>query len=73
MILKINYGLNRRIEGKSKKHIEHKCGKIEVEGTWEDDETHDLIRKSILYNNTGWNLTGYACTNKTIKQLYKRN
>lgn len=58
----INYGVNRRLPavGKRRRRIEHKNGRLEVEGNWADPTFHESIRTAILQRHKGWSITGYA-------------
>ena len=52
----VNYGVNR---GSGRK-IEHKNGKLRIQGDFDADETHDRIKNLIAIKNPGWSITGYC-------------
>lgn len=60
-MLHINYGVSRKIKGVRK--IQFQTGKLQIEGDWDKEETHQAIKKKIQEANPGWNVAGYAWTN----------
>jgi hypothetical protein len=61
--LRVNYGINRR-KGKG---IEHANGKMRIKGLWEDDATHDKIRRIICSRHPGWLITGWCLVSPNTK------
>lgn len=59
-MIQVNYGVNRAVAKHGRVHIEHRNGKLILDGDWEDDEFRRRIRLLILKVNPGWNVTGYA-------------
>lgn len=58
--MKINYGINRRMQGK--KGIEHPNHVLIMPdyAIWEASDTQAQIKKMIIEKHPGWNITGYA-------------
>jgi hypothetical protein len=65
--LKINYGLNRLENGKTR----HAYGKLRCKGDWKSDKTHRHIRELILKRNPGWMITGYALISPKAPTSFK--
>lgn len=55
-MLKLNYGINRRVG----RRIVHQNGKLCVKGEMSDGTTHAKVLAAVQRRHPGWNLTGYA-------------